>query len=59
MIKSYKGSLPDGGQDRIRLATIKGKVGYRIVKFQIIAEEPFGGANSEHLVKTRNCNCYR
>ena len=35
MIKTYRGLLADGGQDRIRLGTIKGKVGYRIVKFQI------------------------
>jgi len=36
MIKTFRGLLPDGGQDRIRLQTIKGKVGYRIVKFQIM-----------------------
>ena len=34
MIKSFRGILADGGQDRIRLSTIKGKVGYKIVKFQ-------------------------
>jgi len=38
MIKTFRGLLADGGQDRIRLSTIKGKVGYRIVKLQIIAE---------------------
>jgi len=35
MIKTFRGMLADGGQDRIRLQTIKGKVGYRIVKLQI------------------------
>jgi len=35
MIKTFRGLLADGGQDRIRLQTIKGKVGYRITKFQI------------------------
>ena len=36
MIKTFRGLLEDGGQDRIRLGTIKGKVGYKIVKFQIM-----------------------
>ena len=36
MIKTFRGQLADGGQDRIRLQTIKGKVGYRIVKFEIM-----------------------
>jgi len=35
VVKTFKGLLADGGQDRIRLSTIKGKVGYRIVKFQL------------------------
>ena len=33
---SYTGKLDIGTEDRIRLSTMKGKVGYRIVKFQII-----------------------
>jgi len=40
-IISYKGQLPIGEQDRIKLATINGKTGYRIVKFQIIPRQPF------------------
>ena len=36
VVKSYRGILADGGQDRIRLQTIKGKVGYRISKFQVM-----------------------
>jgi len=32
--------LADGAQDRIRLSTIKGKVGYKIVKFEVIQKEP-------------------
>ena len=40
MIKTFRGQFADGGQDRIRLQTIKGKVGYRIVKFKIIDDEP-------------------
>ena len=40
VVKTFRGLLADGGQDRIRLQTIKGKVGYRIVKFQIMQEKP-------------------
>jgi len=50
MIKTFRGMLADGGQDQIRLQTIKGKMGYRIVKFQIIGAEP-GTGGSEHTVK--------
>jgi len=43
MIKTFRGQLTDsapGNQDRIRLQTIKGKVGYRIIKFQLMPEKP-------------------
>ena len=40
MIKTFRGQLAGGGQDRIRLQTIKGKVGYRIVKLQIMQKSP-------------------
>ena len=40
VVKTFRGMLADGGQDRIRLSTIKGKVGYRIIKFQIIDKDP-------------------
>jgi len=40
MIKTFRGLLADGAQDRIRLSTIKGKVGYRIFKFKVITETP-------------------
>jgi len=46
MIKTFRGLLADGGQDHIRLQTIKGKVGYRIVKFQIMNQQ-FGHATYE------------
>jgi len=35
MIKTFRGLIASGGQDRIRLSTIKGKAGYKIRKFQI------------------------
>ncbi len=50
VVKTYRGLLADGGQDRIRLQTIKGKVGYRIVKFEILGAAP-GVSPMEHIVK--------
>jgi len=50
MIKTFRGMLADGGQDRIRLQTIKGKVGYKIVKFQAIANLP-GTTAQESIIK--------
>jgi len=51
MIKTFRGLLADGGQDQIRLQTIKGKVGYRIVKFQIMSYLPTSGGHKEHVVQ--------
>jgi len=39
---SYRGSIPDTNTERIKLRTIQGKVGYKIVKFQIIAADVLG-----------------
>jgi len=50
VVKTFRGLLADGGQDRIRLSTIKGKVGYRIVKFQTMAAAP-GTTNAENVTK--------
>jgi len=50
VVKTFRGLLADGGQDRIRLSTIKGKVGYKIIKFQVIQDEP-GEQHAEHTVK--------
>ena len=53
MIKTFRGQLTDtspGNQNRIRLSTIKGKVGYRIVKFQLMTEKP-GTTDYEQIVK--------
>ena len=47
---SYKGTLAIGEEDRISLATIQGKVGYKITKFQIISTTP-GAANVEYIGK--------
>jgi hypothetical protein len=37
---SYKGKLDIGLQDRIALKTMKGKVGYKITKFQLFPNTP-------------------
>ncbi len=50
MIKTFRGLLADGGQDKIRLSTKKGKIGYRIVKFQVFPNEP-GEQHIEGTVK--------
>ena len=49
MIKTFRGLLADGGQDRIRLQTIKGKVGYRIVKLAIMGDS--GSVQIEAVIK--------
>ena len=37
MIKTFRGILADGEQERIRLSTKKGKVGYQIKSLQLMA----------------------
>jgi len=44
MIKSFRGLIADGGQDKILLHTNDGSTGYRIVKFELMGNEP--GAKS-------------
>ena len=53
VVKSFRGLLADGGQERICLETLRGKVGYRIVKFQAIDGAP-GTANVESVTKIFN-----
>jgi len=50
MIKTFRGIMTHGAEQRIRLSTKKGKIGYRIVKFQTIAKTP-GGSIYEGLIK--------
>jgi len=49
-IKTFRGKIADGDQDTIVLHTNDGATGYRIVKFQIIGDQP-GAVTSEHTVK--------
>jgi len=39
MIKTFRGLIADGGQDTIVLHTNNGEMGYRIVKFQLLASD--------------------
>jgi hypothetical protein len=47
---SFKGKLANGDEDRIRLKTLKGKIGYKITKFQVIGSSP-AGITIEAVVK--------
>jgi hypothetical protein len=40
MIKSFRGILADGDQQKIRLSTIRGEIGYYIRKFEAMGREP-------------------
>ena len=51
VVKTFRGLLADGAQERIRLSTIQGKMGYRIVKFQIFPNNP-GTQSGEYVMKT-------
>jgi len=52
VVKTFRGLLANGGQDRIRLSTIKGKVGYRIRKFQMMGNVTVSAtATVDHVMK--------
>jgi len=54
VVKTFRGLLANGGQNRIRLSTIKGKVGYKIVKFDIMGNVTLSAstaAATDHVVK--------
>ena len=48
IIKTYKGKLPIGQQEKIHLSTNNGLTGYRITKFQIMPGKP--GVDDVELV---------
>jgi len=49
-IVTFRGLIGDGGQDTITLHTNDGAKGYRIIKFELIPEQPFI-KNQESTVK--------
>jgi len=50
VVKTFRGLLLDGGQEKIRLTSPDGQTGYRIVKLQIFSYAP-GVKQSENVVK--------
>lgn len=49
-IKSFRGLVADGGQERLNLHTNDGSIGYRITKFQVMDRNP-GTIDTELIVK--------
>ena len=49
-IKTFRGLMKTATQDRIHLHTNDGSIGYRIVKFELMASAP-GAADYEAIVK--------
>jgi len=50
VVKTYRGMLENSTQDRIRLSTIQGKIGYQIVKFELMTHIPADANDTEHIV---------
>ena len=50
MIKTFRGFIPDGGEEIIRLSTKKGKIGYKIHDLDIIGVDPTA-TTQESVVK--------
>jgi len=50
MIKTFRGSLASASEQKIRLSTKNGKIGYRIKKFQIMESAP-GTTATELIMK--------
>jgi hypothetical protein len=50
VVKTFRGLMADLTQDRLSLSSIKGKLGYKIIKFEIISEKP-GVTTVMHVVK--------
>jgi hypothetical protein len=50
MIKTYRNSIAHDTEDHLRLKTLKGDIGYKIVKFELMPNQP-GIDNMEFVVK--------
>ena len=50
-IITFKGKIPMGEQEKVKLSTLKGKVGYRINKFMILSTAPGGTQHAEVVAK--------
>lgn len=49
-IKSFRGKIADAAIDTIPLRTNNGSIGYKIVKFEVIGQEPMG-TDQEAVIK--------
>jgi len=49
-MKSFRGLMTDGAIDTVTLHTNNGSTGYRIVKFEVVTNDP-GAAAAESLIK--------
>jgi len=49
-IKTFRGLIADGAVDTVVLHTNDGSIGYRIVKLQIMPNDP-GGVSTEHVLQ--------
>jgi len=49
VVKTYRGLLADGAQEKIPLGTKDGSVGYRVIRFDILSASP--SSNIEHVVQ--------
>jgi len=51
MIKTFRGLIGDEGQDTIVLHTNDGSIGYKIVKFELMTNQPHvGSTRREHIM---------
>jgi hypothetical protein len=50
VMKSFRGKIADGDIDTVPLSTNNGSTGYKIVKFEVIGEEPMG-TDQEAVIK--------
>ena len=50
-IKSFRGLLGSGTQEKLNLKHLDGRTGYRIVKFEMFTNTPGIGNNAEHVIK--------
>jgi len=51
VVKSFRGLLADGAEEKLNLHTPNGKHGYRITKLELITETPGQVDHAEHIVK--------
>lgn len=49
-LKTFRGLLADGGQERLNLHHNDGKIGYRVVKFELMVGAP-GSTTQQSVVK--------